>query len=57
MPDMPRTTREVLEDRLRLRKPGATVDDIAHNYADDLIVLTGTGGISGAAVFARLRAS
>lgn len=38
-----RTTREVFEDHLHLRKSGATADDIARNYADDLVVISGTG--------------
>lgn len=39
----PRSTQEVFEDHLRLRKAGAHEDDIARNYADDVAVLSGTG--------------
>ncbi|HYH12005.1 MAG TPA: nuclear transport factor 2 family protein [Thermomicrobiales bacterium] len=38
-----RSTGEVFEDHLRLRKEHRTTEDIERNYADDLVVLSGTG--------------
>lgn len=41
--DTDRPTRQVFEDHLRLRKLGKTEEDIERNYAEDLVVLSGTG--------------
>jgi hypothetical protein len=39
----PRSTREVFEDHLRCRRAGAVEEDLARNYADDVVLLTGLG--------------
>jgi hypothetical protein len=39
----PRTTREVFEDHLRCRREGALEDDLARNFADEVVLLTGLG--------------
>lgn len=38
-----RTTQEVFDDHLRLRGQGDTEQDIERNYADDVVVLSGSG--------------
>ena len=39
----PRSAREVFEDHLRTGVEGTVEEDLAHNYADDLVVLTSDG--------------
>jgi hypothetical protein len=39
----PRSTQEVFEDHLRCRQAGALEDDLARNYAEDVVLLTGFG--------------
>lgn len=44
MPDRAaRSTQEVFDDHLRLREQGDTDADIARNYAEDVVLLSGTG--------------
>ena len=43
----PRTPREVFEDHLRVGTEGSVEEDLARNYAPDLIVLTGRGVFCG----------
>jgi hypothetical protein len=38
-----RSTREVFEDHLNKRMKGQTEQDIEQNYAEDVVLLTGTG--------------
>lgn len=38
-----RTAREVLDDHLRQSKDGSLEDDLARNYAEDVVLLTGRG--------------
>jgi hypothetical protein len=38
-----RSTREVFRDHLRNRRAGALEEDLARNYADDIVLLTGDG--------------
>lgn len=38
-----RSTQEVFDDHLNLRMRGETEQDIARNYADDVVVLSGSG--------------
>src|SRR5437763_8470955 len=38
-----RSTREVFEDHLRCRRQGAVEEDIARNYAEDVVLLTSLG--------------
>lgn len=38
-----RTTQEIFDDHLRLRMQGETEQDIERNYADDVVVLSGSG--------------
>jgi hypothetical protein len=42
-----RTTREVLEDHLRLADEGALEEDLRRNVAEDCVLLTGRGVWSG----------
>ncbi|MGY1603174.1 nuclear transport factor 2 family protein [Geodermatophilus sp. SYSU D00815] len=42
-----RTTREVLDDHLRLADEGAVEEDLARNVADDVVVLTARGVFHG----------
>lgn len=42
-----RTTDEVLNDHLRLRLEGDLEDDMARNYAADVVLLTGCGVFRG----------
>ncbi len=42
-----RSTREVFEDHLRCRRAGAVEEDIARNYAHDVVLLTGLGVFRG----------
>lgn len=42
-----RSTQEVVDSHLQLRKDGALEEDITNNYADDVILLTGTGMFTG----------
>src|SRR5690349_15862985 len=39
----PRSSRHVFEDHLRRRRDGDLEGDIAHNYAKDVVLLTGFG--------------
>src|SRR5438105_1330692 len=43
----PRSTRDVLDDHLRRRCKGDVEGDIARNYAEDVILLTGFGVFRG----------
>jgi hypothetical protein len=38
-----RSTQDVFDDHLRLREAGETEQDIARNYAEDVVVLSGSG--------------
>lgn len=38
-----RTTEEVFDDHLREGKHGSVEDDLARNYAEDVVILTGMG--------------
>ncbi len=38
-----RSTQQVFDDHLRLRSQGETEKDIERNYADDVVVLSGSG--------------
>jgi hypothetical protein len=38
-----RTTQEVFDDHLRLRRQGETEQDMERNYADNVVVLSGSG--------------
>jgi hypothetical protein len=40
-----RSTREVFESHLRLRQEGKLEDDLALNYAHDVVQLTGASGV------------
>src|SRR6476469_5614513 len=42
-----RSTREVLEDHLRLRLEGEIEEDITRNYAEDVVLLTSFGVFRG----------
>lgn len=42
-----RTTTEVFEDHLKKRLEGDVEGDIKENYAEDVILLTGTGAFEG----------
>lgn len=42
-----RTPEEVLDDHLRQSKSGRVDEDLARNYAEDVVVLTGTGVFRG----------
>ena len=42
-----RTTREVLDDHLRLADDGAVEEDLARNVAEDVVMLTGRGVFRG----------
>jgi hypothetical protein len=42
-----RSTREVLDDHLRLADEGAVEDDLARNVAEDVVMLTGRGVFRG----------
>lgn len=44
---MTRTTREVLDDHLRLRAEKKLEEDIARNYSDDCVLLTSDGVFRG----------
>lgn len=40
---MPRSTRNVFEDHLRESVEGTVENDLARNYAEDVVILTGRG--------------
>jgi hypothetical protein len=42
-----RTCREVLDDHLACRERGELEEDLRHNYAEDVVVLTPTGCFEG----------
>ncbi len=42
-----RTVREVFEDHLRCRRRHAVEEDIARNYAEDVVLLTAQGALRG----------
>lgn len=53
----PRTTMDVVNDHLELRRSGRTADDLERNYADDVIVLSHLGqfrGLDSMRIVARL---
>jgi len=55
----PRSTEEVLQDHLRLRREGRTDEDLERNYDDDVVVLSHLGqfrGIDGMSTLAALLA-
>ena len=41
--DVGRSTREVLDAHLRLRQEGATAEDVARHYAEDVVMLSAMG--------------
>jgi hypothetical protein len=45
--DRGRTAREVFEDHLRCRRCHAVEEDLARNYAEDVVLLTGQGVFRG----------
>lgn len=50
-----RSTREVLEDHLRLRREGDLEEDLARNYAEDVVLLCKHGVFKGVGRCATLR--